>query len=78
MSQFPFLDQLREDVKDELPEAWSPCPFCGSLNLDLEGRRSINVVCSNCKAEGPAVKEEEPRAAVRLAVHLWNKRVRLP
>lgn len=77
MSQFPFLDQLREDVKDELP-AWKPCPFCGSRNLDLEGRRSINVVCSSCKAEGPSVKEEEPRAAVRLAVALWNKRVGEP
>jgi Restriction alleviation protein Lar len=72
--QFEFLQNLREHMKDELP-ATKPCPFCGNPYTDLEGMRSVTVVCSKCKAEGPSVREDDPYSAIRVAISKWNERV---
>lgn len=54
--------------------AIKPCPFCGSVNVNVEadplivGR--VSVFCRSCKAHGPIVRSE------RYAVPSWNGGVR--
>lgn len=73
MSRFEFLEQMRSHLKDELPTI-EPCPFCGNPYVDLEGFKSVTVVCHKCKAEGPPVGSSDPYDAIREAIAKWNTR----
>jgi len=73
MRQFEFLEQMAQQMKDELP-AIKPCPFCGNPYTDMEGFKSVTVVCHRCKAEGPSIVSKEPYGAIREAIARWNER----
>jgi hypothetical protein len=71
--RFPELERMREDMKADLPAAL-PCPFCGHPYIDLEGHKSVTVVCQRCKAEGPPGLDYGPVEAMRVAIIKWNNR----
>lgn len=52
-----------------MKEKFNPCPFCGSLNLEI-GKRTrselMYVLCSDCEAQGPTSSME------RDAIYFWN------
>ena len=45
-----------------------PCPFCGSVDLNVKQGLSDYVRCEQCHAEGPVASYKED------AVTLWNGR----
>lgn len=84
MGQFDILEEMRTHLKDDLPPI-KPCPFCGNPYIDMEGYKSITVVCHKCKAEGPPVRTQlsdrflsgglTPYDAIRAAIAKWNERI---
>lgn len=52
----------------------SPCPFCGSTEVELRvyDNRPSKVVCLNCKAVGPCDNSD------RYAIAFWNIAPRKP
>lgn len=75
LPQFEFLEQMRNEFKNDLPPT-KPCPFCGNGYIDLEGVKSVSVVCHKCKAEGPPSSSDDgPYQAIRDAINGWNLRV---
>ena len=68
------------------PERPKPCPFCGSVGIDiLEGStfRWMEARCIECGATcgevrvqttGEASPEERLEKAMRAALHAWNTR----
>lgn len=59
-----------------MPDNLLPCPFCGSLNVDLfdsfgdieSGQNFCNVQCINCGAQGAS------RLGHKNAANAWNSR----
>jgi len=45
------------------------CPFCASLNLEVQETPALFVVCGNCGCEGPYHHTDIDQAIV-----LWNNR----
>jgi Restriction alleviation protein Lar len=73
--RFPFLRQTQENLFFDLPKL-RPCPFCGSVDVALEGHKRVNVSCTHCKAEGPVSQtSDDPRRAIFEAVFSWNERM---
>jgi hypothetical protein len=55
-----------------MPERHSPCPFCGSLDLDLVREGAIRyVLCTFCGSRGPA--RSNKTIATREAWRLWDR-----
>ena len=67
-----------------------PCPFCGSVNVDvypfyIENESGFSVFCDRCATIGPEVAEEPednwdwnediPDEAKEKAIVAWNRRV---
>ena len=50
-----------------------PCPFCGSMKIEVIGDDKYWIVCRSCGAEGPT-----PSClwdCAENAIEEWNKRV---
>ena len=45
-----------------------PCPFCGSEDVERNGRTIIYVACRTCKTDGPIATTRKK------AIELWNTR----
>ena len=50
-----------------------PCPFCGSVDLNIESDASTNqyVVCCECNARGPSTCHK----GIEVVTVRWNDRV---
>lgn len=65
--------QQRPLPDDTRLESASPCPFCGSLRLEL-ARMQNYVHCRNCGADGPEVPHGHRGEGWLEALHRWNRR----
>jgi len=54
-----------------------PCPFCGSINLEIECAGSQHYVkCNECDTLGPCdARAGDPWNELDFAERVWNRRV---
>lgn len=56
----------------------TPCPFCGSTDLDVHPKNADQtaacVVCRQCAAQGPTVQATEDLTVGAAAATSWNQR----
>lgn len=69
------------DTEPRPEDAALPCPFCGSVDVDINGQDDLYVTCVNCLADGPAAsvgcrgEDDDEFDLEREAVELWNQRI---
>jgi Lar family restriction alleviation protein len=60
---------LKEKANDEGTPLLDPCPFCGSVDIEMKDTEIAHyALCVSCEAEGPA------NTVLSSAIAKWNQR----